>query len=275
MKHSDPNTEPLQPRAVIIGLGSSIGGYVGCRLQQDGWSVTGSARSGTVVDSRFTSISRCNLDDAQSIERAKSDLRESAKGWSLLLFAAGSMLPIGRFFGVDEVEWERGLQVSALGPLRLLRAVWPVRSLTSTPTVCFLAGGGTNNDFPNYSAYCLAKILLIKFVELIQSEEPSARFVIIGPGYVRTAIHDETLAAGEAAGKNHERTVQLLTGPGTDLELIYQHVVACHLAPAEVFGGRNYSTVHDDWKGELVMQTIADYPRDAYRLRRFPFEPER
>jgi len=93
-----------------------------------------------------------------------------------------------------------------------------VRSSDESPTVCFLAGGGTNNDFPNYSAYCVAKILLIKLMGLLQSEEPSSKFVIIRPGYVNTPIHDETISAGNTAGKNHERTKQLLRGPVTSLE---------------------------------------------------------
>jgi len=260
-----------QPRALVVGIGSFIGGYVATRLKQDGWSVIGTAREETKLEANFDGAIRCDLDDSQSIEAAKDSLQALSDGWSLLFIAAGTMQPIGKFFDVSASEWERGLQVSALGPLRLLRNLWPVRSLTATPTVCFLAGGGTNNDFPNYSAYCVAKILLIKMTELLQSEEPSTKFVIIGPGYVRTPIHDETMSAGEAAGENRRRTERLLKGPGTDLERIYRHILACHEGPLEKLGGRNFSTVHDDWELGSIITTIKEFPSDAYRLRRFPY----
>ena len=259
-------------KAVVLGLGSVIGGYVANRLMQDGWSVIGSAREETVLDEGFTQVVRCNLGDSKSIERAGDDLRVLSDGWSLLFVAAGTMQPIGRFFELDATEWERGFQVNTFGPLRLLRAIWSVRSSTSIPTVCFLAGGGTNNDFPNYSAYCASKIMLIKMVELLQSEEPSTKFVIIGPGYVRTPIHGETMSAGDAAGINRERTAQLIEGPGTDLEVIYRHVHACHEGLTAKLGGRNFSTVHDGWENEAIVETINLCPKDAYRLRRFPYQ---
>lgn len=254
-----------------MGIGSVIGGYVATRLKQDGWSVVGTARKETELGSGYDGVTRCNLEDSRSIETALESLRILADGWSLLFIAAGTMQPIGKFFDVSASEWERGFQVTALGPLRLLRDLWSVRSLTATPTVCFLAGGGTNNDFPNYSAYCIAKIVLIKLTELLQSEEPSTKFVIIGPGYVRTPIHGETMSAGEAAGKNRKRTERLLKGAGTDLERIYRHILACHEGPLEKLGGRNFSTVHDDWELGSIVATIEQSPSDAYRLRRFPY----
>ena len=263
--------ERSQPKAVVIGLGSVIGGFVATRLQKSGWSVIGTARRGTSLESEFAQIIRCDLNDSASIDRGEKALKVASVDWSLLFVAAGTMQPIGKFFDVAASDWESAIQVNAFGPLRLLRAIWPVRSSDESPTVCFLAGGGTNNDFPNYSAYCVAKILLIKLMELLQSEEPSSKFVIIGPGYVNTPIHDETISAGNAAGKNHERTKQLLRGPGTSLENIYQHVLACHYDSVEQVGGRNFSTVHDEWERGSVIQMIKEFPDDAYRLRRFPY----
>lgn len=260
-----------QPKAIVIGLGSVIGGFVATRLKQSGWSVVGTTRSATRLESGFDNVIQCDLDDSESIDRGAKALRATSSGWSLLFVAAGTMQPIGRFFDLEAPEWESAIKVNAFGPLRLLRSLWAVRSSDDSPTVCFLAGGGTNNDFPNYSAYCVAKVLLIKLTELLQSEEPSSRFVIIGPGYVNTPIHEETISAGDAAGKNRERTRQLLRDPGTPLESIYQHVMACHHGEIHQIGGRNFSTVHDDWEHGSISQTISDYPSDAYRLRRFPY----
>lgn len=259
------------PKAIVLGLGSAIGHHVARRLKSDGWRVIGTARDKSRIDSGVDQVICCHLDDKESIQQAEEELKPLSVDWSLLFVAAGTMKPIGKFFDLDASDWERGLQISALGPLRLLRAIWSTRSLAMNPTVCFLAGGGTNNDFPNYSAYCISKIMLIKMMELLQSEEPTVRFVIVGPGYAKTPIHNETILAGDAAGSNYERTKKLLEDSGTPLETIYRHVMSCHMGKVEEFGGRNFSTVHDDWEDGSIIQIIQEFPDDAFRLRRFPY----
>ncbi len=60
-----------------------------------------------------------------------------------------------------------------------------------------MAGGGTNNPFTNYSAYCVAKIALIKMTELLDDEEKKLNIFIIGPGFVRTRIHRKRCVQGK------------------------------------------------------------------------------
>ena len=51
-----------------------------------------------------------------------------------------------------------------------------------------MAGGGTNNPFTNYSAYCVSKIALIKMCELIDDEYKNLNVFIIGPGLLKPKL---------------------------------------------------------------------------------------
>ena len=135
--------------------------------------------------------------------------------------------------------------------------------------VAFFAGGGTNNPFRNYSAYCLSKILLIKMCELLDDEAGDLKTYILGPGYVRTKIHDETLRAAGQAGDNMEKTRRFLESDGTPMDDIFDCLEWCVAQDRSVVGGRNFSVVHDPWRngGAALAESLANDP-DKFKLRR-------
>ena len=182
-------------KAIIFGISSDIGNGIAERLRKDSWTVVGTStnpqKNGTVR------LDLTKSDDIEALFANTSFLQD----WSLLCFFSATMNPIGPFFSSDFLEWRKAFEINVFSQLQILHKIWDFRSSSSVPSVCFLAGGGTNSSFDNYSAYCLSKITLIKFVELIASENEDANFFIIGPGYMRTKIHNETLRAGELAGK--------------------------------------------------------------------------
>ena len=87
-----------------------------------------------------------------------------------------------------------------------------INGLTSLPahaaSVIFFAGGGTNNAVLGYSAYVLSKIALIKMCELLDAEIAQVKFTIVGPGWINTKIHNETLMAGEQENNNNYSKTQ-------------------------------------------------------------------
>jgi NAD(P)-dependent dehydrogenase (short-subunit alcohol dehydrogenase family) len=88
-----------------------------------------------------------------------------------------------------------------------------MHSQSGTPSVVFFSGAGTNGPAPSYSAYCASKILLIKMCELLDSETPDASFFIIGPGMVRTKIHEQTLRSLDRS-RVTTKVVDFLASPG-------------------------------------------------------------
>jgi NAD(P)-dependent dehydrogenase (short-subunit alcohol dehydrogenase family) len=261
--------------AVVLGVSADIGVELASRLLSDGWRVIGLSRSderlGAIADhSRFLFLA-CDPMDAVSCTSATARLAESGERWRIFISCIGSMEPIGKFFEVDFEAWEASFRLNSTAQLRVLHGLWPHRVREGEVHVMLLAGGGTNNPMTNYSAYCAAKIALIKMCELIDDEEAGANAFIIGPGFVQTRIHEETLRAGAAAGDGLDKTRAFLATPGTSHDDIYAHMNWCIAQGRAVAGGRNFSTVHDPWRedGAVLADRLRSDP-DAFRLRRRP-----
>ena len=244
--------------AVILGIGSDIGRELAVRLVEEGWHVTG-----------------FHHDD---------EVSPTLVLWDLVVCCYGTLEPIGTFWETPVAEWEEGVRANALLPLRHVRALYESRRPGAS--VCFFSGAGTGGTAPSYSAYAASKVMLVKMTELLDDESPDLKFFVLGPGIVRTKIHQQTLRAGERAG-NIERVRALMAscphwpdcgcgtpnGPHICTQLpektttyddIYECLMACVAGPKASVGGRNICVHLDDWSrlGELAGDT------DRFRLRR-------
>ena len=260
--------------ALILGITSDIGRELALRLRAEGWSVAGTYRDGSKPDNaiaREWMLVHCDFATAESVDGAAVLLREKHLRWDLAIVAVGTEEPIGPFFENDPAAWERGVTVNALGPLRLLRAVHGLRKASAPPAVAFFSGSGTNSAAPTYSAYSASKILLIKMCELLDAESPDTSFFIIGPGIVRTKIHQQTLDAPKLSGKNFDKVVEFLgsTNPGTSHADIHDCLMWCVAQGKAVVGGRNIALAHDSWRdgGASLSAALRD-DLDLYKLRR-------
>lgn len=260
--------------AIVLGVTADIGRGLTERLLRDGWHVVGIGRTlDRVEDLRGVSmldLYQCNIMSTESVKELASELRAKQVAWDLMLSSVGTMEPIGPFFELEFMAWEQSVEVNFVAQMRMLHALWPLRRMNKTVDIMLMAGGGTNNPFRNYSAYCVSKIALIKMCELIDDESPDANAFIIGPGYTKTRIHDETLRAGpQSAGDGYHKTLALLEKQGTTIDEIYYHMCWCMAQGRSVAGGRNFSTVHDAWRdgGVALANTLRGDP-DAFRLRR-------
>jgi NAD(P)-dependent dehydrogenase (short-subunit alcohol dehydrogenase family) len=254
---------------VVIGLGSDIGRELAARFAAGGWTVKGTHHR--TPPGTFESTP-CDLTSAESISAAGRWLAARCKGWRALVVAAGTEEPIGPFWDCDAEDWDRGVRINTLSPLRLLRTLYPLRDAGNAPSVAFFSGSGTNNAAPAYSAYAASKIMLIKMCELLDAESSDTSFFIVGPGIVRTKIHGETLKAAAHAGANHQRVVDFLDSgdPGTSHDDVYACVRWCMEAGKAAVGGRNIALVHDAWRkeGASLKQWLSG-DANRYKLRRF------
>lgn len=263
------------PRTVfVLGVSSDIGRELGKRFQKDGWLVYGTYRRDPGLRDVFdtTRLFQCDVTDPRSIRRVADACRAVHLRWDVFVGAVGTEEPIGPFFECDFDAWESSVRANALGLLRALHALYPLRAPRRECACVLFAGAGTNNAAVNYSAYCTSKIFLIKMCELLTAENPDLNAVIIGPGVVRTKIHEQTVRAGKRSGPNYEGVVRFVHSddPGVSHDDIYACVNWCIQAGRSVAGGRNFSLVHDAWRkgGEALGQALLADP-DMYRLRRF------
>lgn len=258
---------------VIAGIGSDIGTALASRWLDRGWRVAGTYRSTSkaldALAARGAQLVRLDMNARASFPPAAAALGEAGP-WDVLVLAAASMEPIGPFSECDFARWAGSIEINFINQLGLLHALLRHRrrGADARPLVLMFAGGGTNGAPVNYSAYTVSKIALIKMCELLDAEMPDVRFVILGPGWVRTKIHRETIRAGERAGGALEATRERMA---LDRFNPMERVVDCCDWALETSkhsaSGRNFSVVHDAWGSpELDAALAAD--ADLYKLRR-------
>ena len=262
-------------KAIIISISSDIGTAMAKRWVSRGWQVMGTYRTETssIKDLSDSSIKliQCNLLDDGSVKSACKILREMCYQWDILVISAGTQDPIGPFKKTDFDSWVASVNINFINQLRIVHELLPTRNRMNLlgPCVLFFAGGGTNNATINYSAYTISKIALIKMCELLDAEIPDTRFVIVGPGWVKTKIHDSTLRAGERAGANYQRTIdQLSSNESTPIDRILDCCDWLVDTPRELISGRNFSVVFDRCGTEELERRLAQEP-NMYKLRRY------
>jgi NADP-dependent 3-hydroxy acid dehydrogenase YdfG len=152
--------------------------------------------------------------------------------------------------------------------MQILHQLLPLRNEKSTPSVILFAGGGTNSATPKFSAYTVSKIAQIKMCELLDAEIDNCKFSIIGPGWVNTKIHEETLDAKDNAEFAYKQTLkQFESEDWTPMQRIAECCEWIMRTPKNIVSGRNFSIVHDAW-GEASLEKNLKNDPDLYKLRR-------
>ena len=238
----------------ILGASADIGRALAGMYADAGAQVVGTYRSRDGVTDLEghpnVRLLPCDVGVRASIDEMLTAYKAlAAAPWDLFISAVGTMEPIGPWASLDFDAWEQSVTVNSLAQLRVLHGLYPHRKPGLAHAALF-AGGGTNNPFTNYSAYCVSKIMLIKMCELIDDEVPDLNAFIIGPGFLPTKIHAQTFANPEGAGQNVEKTKQFFEAPGRVATYadLYDCINWCVAGGRDVMGGRNLSAVHDPWK---------------------------
>lgn len=260
--------------AIIISISSDIGHAMAQRFIRRGWDVSGTYRTASpateALSAQGVRLFRCDLSDGASLSQATAELGHACPAWDSLILCPGALEPVGPFLSCDFSAWATSITVNFTSQMQVVRELLPMRhtGITPGPLVLFFAGGGTNNATLNYSAYTVSKIALMKMCELMDAEITDTRFTILGPGWVRTKIHQATLDAGAAAGANLVRTQHMLSGDGcTSMDTVLDCCDWLMDAPREVVSGRNFSVVHDRWGTEELSHRLRQ-DVDMYKLRR-------
>lgn len=261
-------------KAIVISASSDIGAAACDRWITAGWEISGTYRNYSEkvaqMQQRGAFLVKCDLAMAESTRNACVALGSHCERWDVLVLAAGKLEPVGPFIDGDFDEWEASLQINLVSQLRAVRELMRYReSNGKVPTVLFFAGGGTNNAVVNYSSYTLSKIGLIKMCELLDAEVRDTKFVILGPGWVKTKIHDSTIAAGPNAGDSFYQAMSRLENDNwTPMATVLECCDWAVREKREIVSGRNFSVVDDAWSTETLRDLLQ---RDAnlYKLRRF------
>lgn len=263
------------PQRIVLSISSDIGTALAAAWLREGLAVAGTYRTPSVsveaLKAKGAMLVHCDLADRNSVDRAIRELHAAMPAWDVLVVAPGTQEPVGLFLDCAFDQWSGSLDVNFTAQLRMVHGLMPARRIRSErgPMVLMFAGGGTNNATTRYSAYTISKIASIKMMELLDAEVPDTRFAILGPGWVKTKIHEATLAAGaERAGDNFERTRRILDSDGcVPLDRVVECCEWLIGAPRQSIGGRNISLVYDLWGSSELLDCLAA-DADMYKLRR-------
>jgi NAD(P)-dependent dehydrogenase (short-subunit alcohol dehydrogenase family) len=117
--------------------------------------------------------------------------------------------------------------------------------------VVLLSGCGAGSPFPNYTAYASGKVAVARFAETVALEvAPHAiRVNCVGPGFVATRIHEQTLAAGDAAGAEYlQKTKDELARGGVPPAVAARAIVFLLGPASRGITGRFLAAPYDGWE---------------------------
>jgi NAD(P)-dependent dehydrogenase (short-subunit alcohol dehydrogenase family) len=259
-------------KAIIAGIDSGLGSMLASHLASNGWKISGTTRrtgEGSMEYPTDFDIYNCDFLSAKSIDTCVSEILTIHKDWQVLILAIGVLAPIGEFTSTSFEQWQNSFYVNFLGQMSFIQKLLQNSSNTSNCLVMTFAGGGTNGPTPNFSSYTLAKISLIKAMELLASEVPNTKFISLGTGWMDTPIHSQTLEAGAVAGDAYIETIERLElnnfGKPTDLLNFVDWVIS---AEKEIVSGRNFSLQGDPWGDKQLSEELKE-DTNMFKLRRY------
>ncbi len=194
---------------------------------------------------------------------------ENIGEWDVFISCIGNLNPVGKLLNINPTEWVESVAQNSTFQIGALLNALKYRNSKGSPSVIFFAGGGTNSATEFYSAYTVGKISLIKSIELLDHEIEDTKFTILGPGWVKTKIHNQTLKAKSKAGLNYKKTLDMYKEPHkfNPINKVIDDVFKIIELPKELIGGRNFSSVHDEISLKKLNE-LYSIDKDFYRLRR-------
>lgn len=259
---------------IILGINADIGSNIANFFLNENYRVIGTYRkkkpSNIFFNKAAIKLLKCDLTRQKDLIKVFAFLKKNKIKWNHIFSSVGTSLPIGNFFKTKFKNWNKSIQVNFISQLNFIHGAYAFRDKKKISDIIFLAGGGTNNPFTNYSAYCVSKISLIKMCELIDDENKDLNISIIGPGFTKTKTHLETIKAGVKAGKNLYRVKKFLSSnlQGTSFKKIFDCIKWCINNGKKITSGRNISVVHDDWGSDTLKKKLL-LDKNMYKLRRF------
>lgn len=255
-------------KAIIISASSDIGVQLCEHWLHKQWSIIGTYRTFSPdlknLQRDNLELIQCDLLNEKSVNLAVEKMKTS---WDILVFLPGQLEPIGNFEQVNFDSWEESVQINCLRPLRILHCLLPYKNPHST--VLFFAGGGVNNAPKNYSSYTFSKVALIKMCELLDEEMSNTHFMILGPGWVKTKIHEQILNAGyKNAGESYRRTLEKFSK--NEFVPMEQVIQACDWMvenSSNIISGRNFTIPKDGWDTKKLLEALSKDDH-MYKLRR-------
>ena len=258
--------------AIVFSASSGIGYFLCLRLISEGYNVFGTYKtfSDDVQNLKELGVNLYQADLLIDVEPDKTikRIKEDVKTWDVLFILQATMNPVGKLLDVDMHQWEESIKLNFVNQIKIIHFLLDSRVKNTVPTIITFAGSGTNSAVSKFSAYTISKISLIKMMELLYEEYPDTKFVCIGPGWVKTKIHNEVIKAKENAVEAYAETIKHLDANDfTDINKVIDCLFLIVNANKEHVSGRNFSVAFDDWGSDSLNHELKNNS-NMYKLRR-------
>jgi len=199
----------------IIVTGGSMGIGLACAeaCLQAGASVMICARTEaplkeaveTLQQKGFTRI-QGKIADVTRIDQVDAVLEAAVAqfgGVQGVIHAAGIYGPIGAVTEVDPTVWFDAIRINLFGTFLVARQTCLAMKARGGGRLVLFSGGGAASPFPNYTGYACGKAGVVRLTETLAQEMQPFNIEVncVAPGFVITRLHEQTLVAGERAGK--------------------------------------------------------------------------
>lgn len=256
------------PNALVVGHDSELGGIASNHLKELGWRVIGtSRRPKNIIQNE---IYYCDFSDRGSLKIASRTIAEVFPEIDLVIISVGQLSPVGHISKVEFGEWANSVDSNFVNQVFFVREIVGFlidKGHTGTKFLTF-AGSGTNSAPLNFSAYTLSKIALIKSMELFAAEYPDYYFISLGTGWMKSAIHDQTLSAGSLAGEAYSETVRRIRDNDFGSPQLFCDFLDWYIAITDSkVSGRNIALQGDNWNDSDFLKLLT-HSSDSFKLRR-------
>ncbi len=159
-----------------------------------------------------------------------------------LVNCAGIYGPIGK---TDEIN------INLLGTFYICHYFIRLLKKSKRGKIVNFSGGGAASSFPNYSAYAVSKIGIVRLTENMAIEFKNDRLDInaVAPGFVITRLHQQTIAMGRKAGDDFlKKTLEQIKTGGVSPEVSARLTVFLLSPDSDGITGKFISAQWDPWE---------------------------
>ena len=251
---------------LLTGAGRGIGRVVAGTLARSGASLALVARTAAdltdlsaVLPGEGHTIHPLDVADERAWKAAAAAIAPEGVVHGVVT-AAAVIGPIGAPGDWEVAAFRTTLDVNVTGTLlAVLTCLEPLRR--GRGSVVTFSGGGATGPLSGYDAYATSKAATVRLTENLSRElaPDGIRVNAVAPGFVRTAMHEATLAAGPAAvGDDYfERTRALLESGGGDPPELAADLCRFLLSDeAEGITGKLISARWDPWREPSFQEAL-------------------
>lgn len=265
----DKLSPKILPKVLITGINSGIGGALASALAKKGYLVDGTYRQCCstlqIAENLKADLHQVDFSDQSAIEDWVKQI--SFEDYEAIIFVHGTMLPIGKLDQVSFYDWQKCNQINFISITQVLHHA--LRKLRKGCKVITLAGGGVNGAPSSYNAYTCSKMSLVKMTELLARDYPQFIFLNVGPGWVDTPIHQQTLNAVDIVPEASAETTRRYNAQEfVPMESVTKTLIHLIESADNNFSGRNFSVAANEVFLKNLPSLLKEDP-NLLKLRRY------